>query len=212
MTCRPGFMLSNFFIDTYEQCTNILFKQSGFCDRFIFGTHCASMCINKAFNISEALEFIQGKAWTTDMDWEKVDYVSNTNYQKQLFSYTLLLLYVNVSAHFRNTLSQWFFPLCYKEHFVVFCVNLKKRCGDYLDSLDREEVPAIYQRTSSYIMELANTLIPMFRSNPPPEPIDVDNWVNHRGVRQPDKTSCGIFALNMLEMWEGAVTPDILSW
>ncbi|CAN1743208.1 hypothetical protein LINPERHAP1_LOCUS1710 [Linum perenne] len=41
MTCRPGFMLSNFFIDTYEQCTNILFKQSGFCDRFIFGTHCA---------------------------------------------------------------------------------------------------------------------------------------------------------------------------
>ncbi|CAN1136362.1 hypothetical protein LINPERPRIM_LOCUS32479 [Linum perenne] len=138
------------------------------------------MCINKAFNISEALEFIQGKAWTTDMDWEKVDY--------------------------------WFFPLCYKEHFVVFCVNLKKRCGDYLDSLDREEVPAIYQRTSSYIMELANTLIPMFRSNPPPEPIDVDNWVNHRGVRQPDKTSCGIFALNMLEMWEGAVTPDILSW
>ncbi|CAN1186897.1 hypothetical protein LINPERPRIM_LOCUS11115, partial [Linum perenne] len=73
---------------------------------------CASMCCNKSFNLTEALEYIQGKDWATDMDWQKVDY--------------------------------WFFPMCHEEHFVVFCVNLKKRCGDYLDSLDRAEVPEIY--------------------------------------------------------------------
>ncbi|CAN1232140.1 hypothetical protein LINPERPRIM_LOCUS3527, partial [Linum perenne] len=171
MTCRPGCMLSNFFIDTYEQCTNILFKQTRFCDRFIFGTECASMCSNKAYSVADGLEYIQGKSWITDIDWMKVDY--------------------------------WFFPMCYEQHFVVFCVNLKNRCGDYLDSLDRAVVPEIYMRTSKNIMDLANNLIPMFRSNPAPEPIDVDKWVNHRGIRQADNTSCGIFALNLMEEWEG---------
>ncbi|CAN1130708.1 hypothetical protein LINPERPRIM_LOCUS13384, partial [Linum perenne] len=77
----------------------------------------------------------------------------------------------------------WFFPICHEEHFVVFCVNLKNRCGDYLDSLDRSEVPSIFMRASKNIMDLANNLIPMFRTTLPAKPIDVNNWVNHRHIK-----------------------------
>ncbi|CAN0926621.1 hypothetical protein LINGRAHAP2_LOCUS35442, partial [Linum grandiflorum] len=106
----------------------------------------------------------------------------------------------------------WFFPYCNGKHFVVFCLNLKAKRLQLLDSLDRDVVPDYAKDVARILMKYAAVVVPLLRKGLEDFDWSTIRWTKPRGVKQPDDVSCGVFAINFLQHWTGEVTKEMMSW
>ncbi|CAN0843806.1 hypothetical protein LINGRAHAP2_LOCUS4057 [Linum grandiflorum] len=105
----------------------------------------------------------------------------------------------------------WFFPYCNGKHFVVFCLNLKLKRLQLLDSLDRDDTPDYAKDVARIVMKYAAIVLPLLCKGLEGFDWSTISWTKPRGVKQPDEVSCGIFAINFLQHWAGEVTKEMSS-
>ncbi|CAN1762160.1 hypothetical protein LINPERHAP1_LOCUS8231, partial [Linum perenne] len=99
----------------------------------------------------------------------------------------------------------WFFPYCSDNHYVVYCVNVRHRVFEILDSVPRYEIPDEYMFVGRRVLELAARLIPKYRKVLSGDHIRDYSWVFAVGLEQKDNVSCGVFVCNYIEFWRGTV-------
>ncbi|CAN0920069.1 hypothetical protein LINGRAHAP2_LOCUS31815, partial [Linum grandiflorum] len=107
---------------------------------------------------------------------------------------------------------KWFFPYCNADakHFVVYCINTEQRTFDLLDSIGKNEPAQHYFEVGNKIVRYAMDIIHFFRPEWEAAQFGDFKWTYSKGVCQPDKYSCGIFAVNYMQNWNGVVTEEIM--
>ncbi|CAL1401925.1 unnamed protein product [Linum trigynum] len=90
------------------------------------------------------------------------------------------------------------------DHFMVYCVNLKDRRFEYLDSSPSKHFLDRFRRVGELVVQYATSYIQHIM----PGKYDFDNDFKWRRITIPydDFTSAGIICLNYCEEWEGVAT------
>ncbi|CAN1844274.1 hypothetical protein LINPERHAP1_LOCUS37376 [Linum perenne] len=101
----------------------------------------------------------------------------------------------------------WFFPHCTGHHFIVYCINLRDKVVQVLDSVRRDELPEPYQILGDKVKQLASVVVPMYRKDVSAEEVKGYGRTIAHGIEQKDNESCGVFLCNYLEFWHGNVLP-----
>ncbi|CAN1231989.1 hypothetical protein LINPERPRIM_LOCUS3498, partial [Linum perenne] len=97
----------------------------------------------------------------------------------------------------------WFFPYCTKHHYIVYCVNLRDKVLEVLDSVNRDELPDPYKEMGEKIKQLAYVLVPKYKNVVNAEEILGYNRIVAKGLEQKDNVSCGVFCLQLLRILGG---------
>ncbi|CAN0826900.1 hypothetical protein LINGRAPRIM_LOCUS2413, partial [Linum grandiflorum] len=80
---------------------------------------------------------------------------------------------------------------------------------DLLDSIGKNEPAQHYFEVGKKIVRYAMDIIHFFRPEWEAAHFGDFKWTYSKGICQPDKYSCGIFAVNYMQNWTGMVTEEI---
>ncbi|CAN1177015.1 hypothetical protein LINPERHAP2_LOCUS32851 [Linum perenne] len=109
---------------------------------------------------------------------------------------------------FRGGFCGWFFPHCTGHHFIVFCVNLRDKVFQALDSVRRDELAEPYVKLGEKVKEPASVIVPKYQKGVSAEEIQGYERTVAHGIEQKDNESCGVLVCNYLEFLCG----NVLHW